>query len=141
MILFINNVSDSLKTAAAKSNVFKEITFAPEKLIDGNGLFISVVGYVIVFAALLMLSIFISKLKDTLALKQRKKLKETGHRAANLEDLSVPEETNAAIAMAIHLYFADVHDMENTVLTIKKVQRPYSPWSSKIYGLRQSPKK
>lgn len=141
MILFINNVSDSLKTAAAKSDVINKITFSPEKLIDGNGLFISVVGYVIVFMALLALSIFISKLKDVLTLKQRKKLKETGHRAANVEDLSVPEEVNAAIAMAVHLYFAEVHDLESSVLTFKKVQRPYSPWSSKIYGIRQTPRK
>lgn len=141
MILDINSVKDSVKAAADTSNLFNEITFAPEKMIDGNGLFISVVGYIIVFAALLLLATFISKLKNILTLKQRKKLKETGHRAAEIEDLSIGEEANAAIAMAIHLYFAEVHDLEDTVLTIKKVQRPYSPWSSKIYGLRQTPKK
>jgi len=26
------------------------------------------------------------------------------------------------------------------VLTIKKVSRTYSPWSSKIYGLRKTPR-
>ena len=141
MIFDINSVKDSVKTAAEQSDLFNEITFAPEKLMDGNGLFISLVGYVIVFAALVLLMLFISKLKDVLTLKQRKKLKETGHRAADMEDLSVGEEVNAAIAMAIHLYYAEVHDLEDTVLTIKKVQRPYSPWSSKIYGLRQTPRK
>jgi hypothetical protein len=35
----------------------------------------------------------------------------------------------------------EVHDFEDTVLTIKKVQKPYSPWSSKLYGLRQYPPK
>lgn len=141
MIFEIKSVSDSVKAAAEKSDLFNEITFSPEKMIDGDGLFISLVGYIIVFTSLLLLALFISRIKNILALKQRKKLKETGHRAADIEDLSISDETNAAIAMAIHLYFAEVHDMENTVLTIKKVQRPYSPWSSKIYGLRQSPRK
>jgi hypothetical protein len=41
----------------------------------------------------------------------------------------------AAIAAAIYLYGEELHDVENTVLTINKVSRTYSPWSSKIHGL------
>lgn len=41
----------------------------------------------------------------------------------------------AAIAAAIHLYGEELHDVESTVLTINKVSRTYSPWSSKIHGL------
>ena len=41
----------------------------------------------------------------------------------------------AAIASAIHLYGEELHDIENTVLTINKVSRTYSPWNSKIHGL------
>lgn len=44
-------------------------------------------------------------------------------------------EVNAAIAVALHLYAKEAHDLENTVLTIKRVNSRYSPWSSKIYGL------
>jgi Na+-transporting methylmalonyl-CoA/oxaloacetate decarboxylase gamma subunit len=50
-------------------------------------------------------------------------------------------EVNAAIAMTIHLYLSEMHDYENTVLTIQKVSRTYSPWSSKIYTLRKTPNK
>ena len=42
--------------------------------------------------------------------------------------------------MAIHLYYAEIHDKEDAVLTINKISRTYSPWSSKIYGLRQNPR-
>lgn len=49
-----------------------------------------------------------------------------------------PGEVYAAIAMAMH-EFQNVHDVEDTVLTINKVKRAYSPWSSKIYGLRETP--
>ena len=45
------------------------------------------------------------------------------------------EGVYAAIAAAIHLYGEELHDVENTVLTINKVSRTYSPWSSKIHGL------
>jgi len=51
----------------------------------------------------------------------------------------IPDEINAAIAMTLLELDNEVHDIENTVLTISRTQRPYSPWSSKIYGLNQVP--
>lgn len=50
------------------------------------------------------------------------------------------EAVYAAISLALHLYQKEIHDFENTVITIKKAVRPYSPWSSKIYGIRQMPR-
>lgn len=50
------------------------------------------------------------------------------------------DEIAVAIAVAVHLFTQEVHDDENYVLTIKRIQKPYSPWSSKIYGLRVWPK-
>ena len=52
-----------------------------------------------------------------------------------------PGEVIAAISMAMHEMQNDVHDVEDTVLTITRVKRSYSPWSSKIYTLRETPKK
>lgn len=49
-------------------------------------------------------------------------------------------EIHAAIAMALYLYSNELHDQENPVITMIKVSRTYSPWSSKIYGLRKSPR-
>ena len=108
---------------------------------ESGSLFISVVGYVVVFAALLFLYIIFANMQKVLLLKQRKKLKEQGHRAADSPEINLSGEVSAAISTALHLYFEDVHDVETTILTIKKVQRAYSPWSSKLYGLRQSPRK
>ena len=39
----------------------------------------------------------------------------------------------AAIAMALHLYFNGVHDVEPTEIHIKRVER--SGWTSKLYGM------
>jgi len=49
-------------------------------------------------------------------------------------------EVNAAIVMALHLYSSEIHDQEDPIITMIRVSRTYSPWSSKIYGLRKSPR-
>jgi hypothetical protein len=58
----------------------------------------------------------------------------------NTEILNKPEQKitgdeNAAICAALYLYFTELHDEEKYVMTVKKVSRTYSPWSSKIYGI------
>ena len=49
-------------------------------------------------------------------------------------------EIYAAIAMAIY-EVTELHDDENAILTIKRSVSSYSPWSSKIYTLRETPRK
>jgi len=56
------------------------------------------------------------------------------------DNLKKNNEILAAIAASIFLYRSEVHDIEDTILTIKRMDRSYSPWSSKIYGLRKSPR-
>ena len=53
----------------------------------------------------------------------------------------IPGEVLAAIFMALYEEQEVVHDYENTVLTIDRVVRNYSPWNSKFYGLRQLPRR
>jgi hypothetical protein len=49
--------------------------------------------------------------------------------------VSISADENAAICTALYLYFNEMHDEEKYVMTVKKVSRTYSPWSSKIYGV------
>ena len=51
------------------------------------------------------------------------------------EKITLTGNATAAIAMALHLYYNGVHDEEPTQVTIKKVERKYSPWNSKLYGM------
>jgi Na+-transporting methylmalonyl-CoA/oxaloacetate decarboxylase gamma subunit len=135
-------LSDTLSSASTQSQSLHKIGFDPNKIIENDGLLISVVGYVVVFLALLMLYIFFSNLTRFLIYRQRKRLKGAGKESdLQKEKLSMTGEVNAAISMALYLHFEELHDLENTVLTIKKVQKTYSPWSSKIYGLREYPKR
>ncbi|UCH64892.1 MAG: OadG family protein [Ignavibacterium sp.] len=135
-------LADTLSSAGNQSQALHEIGFNPNNIIENDGLLISVVGYVVVFLALLMLYIIFSNLTRFLIFRQRKRLKGAGKESdLQKEKLSMTGEVNAAISMALYLHFEEIHDLETTVLTIKKVQKTYSPWSSKIYGLREYPKR
>lgn len=68
------------------------------------------------------------------------KVEETDHLQEVKQPSEAPGEVYAAIAMALHeMQDEEVHDVEETVLTITRVKRSYSPWSSKIYTLRETP--
>ncbi|HMN48712.1 MAG TPA: OadG family protein [Ignavibacteriaceae bacterium] len=108
--------------------------------IDPWGIGMTVIGYVVVFIALLLLYIIFFNLAKLLQVNVKRLLRREGKVIEVKEDLSLSGEVNAAIAMALHLYYSEMHDKEDTVLTINKVSRTYSPWSSKIYGLRQFPR-
>jgi hypothetical protein len=60
---------------------------------------------------------------------------------AILKNDKVSGEVAAAIAMALYQLNEEVHDLEHGVLTFGNAGRLYSPWSSKIYGLRQAPQR
>ena len=136
----LKNAADSLKTAAVNNGGFQSVSFNFSK-ITGDSLILSVLGYTIVFLALLFLFLTFTYLTKILNYNIKKRLKEAGKQVDGTEELSISGETSAAISAALFLHFREVHDFENTVITIKKVQKRYSPWSSKIYGLREYPKK
>ncbi len=126
-------VTDSSEIVVNKnSHLFQQI--------DPWGIGMTVIGYVVVFLALLFLYVIFYNLTKLLNLNLRRTLKREGRVEAEKEDLSISGEVNAAIALALHLYFTEMHDQEDAVLTISKVSKTYSPWSSKIYGLRQYPR-
>jgi hypothetical protein len=59
-----------------------------------------------------------------------------------VEDVKMNNHTDdiaAAISLAVHLYMNKLQEYENNMITFQQLMKPYSPWSSKIYGLRQVP--
>ena len=127
-------VADSL----AKSKIVENSKKFLE--IDPWGIGMTFVGMAVVFLSLLLLYMLFYNIAKALnyriKLAQRKKGKETGLKS----DKELSGEINAAISLALHLYMSEFHDRESAILTISKVARTYSPWSSKIYGLRQYPR-
>src|SRR5210317_2175752 len=106
-----------------------------------EGIIIAIVGYITVFLALVVLYFVFTYLSKSLNYRARVKLRREGrYKVAEEKQLFIPGDVSAAIGMAIYLYH-ELHDEESNVITIKKVSKTYSPWSSKIYALRDFPGK
>lgn len=112
---------------------------------DENGFAMTIMAMCIVFTALLVLSLcfkFIGSLNSRKAVRlkaiaQGIEPSTVDRHAPGSQDSG---EEIAAIVMALHEHL-NSHDTESTVLTINKVKRAYSPWSSKIYNLREIPRR
>jgi glutaconyl-CoA/methylmalonyl-CoA decarboxylase subunit delta len=105
--------------------------------LTNDHLIIVLVGYVVCFISLFILCLVFDNLPKILHLNVRSffqsKKNDTPEIKVKVAELT-GEET-AAISAAIFLFVADLHDEENRVLTIQKISRRYSPWSSKIYSV------
>ncbi len=114
--------------------------------IDPYGIIMAMTAMSVVFLSLILLYV-VFKNTGNYNIRISKERAEKAARLSGIKKVENPDETPAevyaAIAGAIHKYFEDddSHDIENTILTIEKVTRNYSPWSSKIYTLRQTPNK
>lgn len=131
-------------TPGANNNTKVEITSA-EKFgaMDPYGVGMSVIAMTVVFSALAVLYLFFKNVAKVYGLNLREvfsRKRKAGQQVAPAE-VEHSGEVTAAIALALHLYRNQLHDNENTVLTIRKVARTYSPWSSKIYGVMNNPAK
>ena len=104
---------------------------------DSAGVGMSITAMGVVFTGLLLLYICFRGIgKIAVSLRRRNAMEAKEKKLGE-----APGEVIAAISLAMHELQNDVHDVEDTVLTITRVKRSYSPWSSKIYTLRETPKK
>lgn len=108
---------------------------------DSLGIGMTITAMVVVFTGLLLLFLVFKQVGRLAIATSKRNTKKAGDSVSMANPGEVSGEVFAAIATALYEFTEDVHDMENTVLTIRKVTRNYSPWSSKIYGLRELPKK
>ena len=113
---------------------------------DEDGFGMGIIAMSVVFIGLILLYVSF-KIVGNIAVKLGKK---NAMKAIGITDKAEAKEKNlgshsgeeaAAIAMTLHEFMNDAHDVEDMILTINKVKRTYSPWSSKIYTLRQTPKR
>ncbi len=98
------------------------------------GLTVTLVGFSIVLFSLTALVFVFTNLPKLINMKFKKR---TRKKDQHCEDdvCHIEGNVTAAISAALHLYFNDQHDEESNIVTIKKVQKSYSPWSSKIYSV------
>ncbi len=115
------------------------------KKIDPYGVIMALTAMSVVFLSLILLyTVFRNIGNYNIRISRRNaELAATKHNKKLVTEEEISAEVFAAISLAIHTYFEDeeAHDYEHTILTIDKVTRNYSPWSSKIYTLRETPKR
>lgn len=134
------------KSTPGANNDYTKKKSAGENFVefDPYGIGMTMIAMFVVFSALAILYV-IYKNMGRFFIRQSvttKKLMTNEQKPSAVHsEVEMSGEVNAAIAMTIHLYLSEMHDYENTVLTIQKVSRNYSPWSSKIYTLRKTPNK
>ncbi|MBA4407021.1 hypothetical protein C0389_07085 [bacterium] len=128
-------------TAAAIDSVSKakiEQNAARFQQIDPWGVGMTFIGMAVVFLSLLLLYLLFFNISKGLNARIKRSLRRSSKDSTDTKiSVEASAEVNAAIATAIHFYFSEMHDNESAVLTINKVARTYSPWSSKIYGIKQ----
>ncbi len=105
------------------------------------GVMMTITAMFVVFMALLSLFLAFKFTGKVAKWFTRRKALESGKIMVEDDDHQLSGEVLAAISAAIHDLSQDAHDKESTILTIEEVKRNYSPWSSKIYSLRQLPKR
>lgn len=93
---------------------------------------------VLVLSVLIVYWIFRSILNAIrrISIRRTSRKKESASGESLTGEEALAGEVNAAIAMALYNYFGELHDRESGIVTIKRVSKPYSPWSSKLYNMR-----
>lgn len=112
---------------------------------DSHGFGLTIMAMCIVFSALLLLSLSfyaISRIGARVSSRNKMRSQGVDIKAVAKEERPAHDsgEEIAAIVMALEEHL-NAHDQESTILTINKVRKSYSPWSSKIYGLREIPRR
>ena len=107
---------------------------------DPVGIGLTAVAVSVVFLALVCIAIlifFTSKVVGDVENKDKKEKKAKGGAAVAQAAQAADKEAEvyAAIAAAIHLYNDELHDEEETVITIQKVEREWTPWNAKYYNM------
>lgn len=106
---------------------------------DPHGFGLTLVAVMVVFIALVCISLILKGYGSLIIRRQsRKAAKAQGKPVTKVEttaDARVSGDVYAAIAAAIYLYDEEMHDEEDTVITIQKVERAWTPWNAKYYNM------
>lgn len=107
---------------------------------DPVGVGLSATAVAVVFLALVCIFLLISgdgKLIMSIEERRKKKANQPKERAIKpvSNGSSSEDEILAAIGTAIFLYNDELHDEEETVITIQKAEREWTPWNAKYYNM------
>lgn len=138
------------RTSPSTNNTISDGETKSQKMarIDPHGIIMAITAMSVVFSALIILYFIFKQIGKISIRKSSKKTAESNAspevKAAAAEAAktdSVSGEVYAAISTAFHLFSEEneAHDEESFIVTLQHTDRTYSPWSSKIYQLRETP--
>ncbi len=107
---------------------------------DPIGIGLTVTAVAVVFLALLCISLILKGYGKLIVKTQDRKAQRSNAKEGQREGfITSASETSgeiyAAIAAAIYMYDEELHDEEDTVITIQKVERAWTPWNAKYYNM------
>ncbi len=143
----VNGVNSEEVNTVEESAIAQKMTQAEKnqnaKENDSWGGAITIIAMSIVILALIVLSILFNIFGKIFSTQlTRKKMAAHGVTKEDAEDHHEDVDSGeviAAISLALAEHFNADHDQEDTILTIKRMKRAYSPWNSKIYNIREVP--
>lgn len=109
---------------------------------DTSGIVATIISMLVVFSSLIVAYLIFKSIGKAAVKMVKKKSVSAGASHEEAEaSIDIPGDVYAAIAMALHQHANSFHDEESTVITIDRVRRRYSPWSSKIHTLTERPQR
>lgn len=102
-----------------------------------KGWIVTLSGFLIVITALVILFFIFTGVSKAINANWKKASKDESKKVEKVAKGTAVDANGdiiAAIGLALSLSM-EVHDNEPDEITITRIQRRYSPWSSKIYGL------
>lgn len=102
-----------------------------------KGWIVTLSGFLIVITALVILFFIFTGVSKAINANWKKTSKDESKKVEKVTKgtaIDANDNIIAAIGLALSLSM-EVHDNEPDEITITRIQRRYSPWSSKIYGL------
>ncbi|MFO8022747.1 MAG: OadG family protein [Perlabentimonas sp.] len=121
----MNNIPILLDTSVTASSAEEFVK------LDPYGIGMAVMAMLVVATVLTVAAVIFQNIDNIIKLFTKKKKSPV----ETVEKSSTSGDDIAAIALALHLYQSELHDTESLTLTMNKISRTYSPWSSKIYGV------
>lgn len=94
-----------------------------------DGIVVSLISILVVFFGMFMISMLVAWMGD-IALGRTSKKVSTHSKPVTKQEIKVPSDVSAAIAMALYLnkFFSEE---EHHMITIQKSTIPFSPWVTK----------
>lgn len=134
-VSFANGVENLTSSSAFHYHVPKQSERIQAS--DPYGAGLAVVAVSVVFFALVCIMFMMGGYGKLIQRFQNRK-QASGKATVTSGTGNAPEgEVYAAIAAAIYAYSQDLHDVEDTVITIQKTERAWTPWNAKFYNMNR----